>query len=100
MSTQAEVIVREGHRTLGRYFLDPGEYTVGRDIDCDILVDADGTSRHHARITLNPEGLLVRDLDSTNGTYLGDRRVEGSAPVPLGDPIRFGATGTAVIRWI
>ena len=81
MSTQAEIIVREGTRPLGRYILDPGDYVIGKDLSCDILLDIAGISPRHTEITVTPDGLLVRDLDSTNGTYLGESAVEGATAV-------------------
>jgi DNA-binding NtrC family response regulator len=43
------------------------------------LVIADPTvSRFHARIELDPHGYLLRDLDSTNGTHIGNLRVEAA----------------------
>src|SRR5207248_2228159 len=72
MSTQAEIIVKEGARALGHYYLDPGEYVIGRDMSCDILLDCAGISPRHAHLTITNDHLVVRDLDSTNGTFIGD----------------------------
>ncbi len=53
---------------------------------------AAGVSRQHARLCRYPEGWLVEDLHSTNGTYVNDVRVAPGAPAPLrhGDRLRFG----------
>ena len=100
MSTQAEIIVREGTRPLGRYILDPGDYVIGKDLSCDILLDIAGISPRHTEVTVTPEGLLVRDLDSTNGTYLGESVVEGSTVVAWGNSIRLGSHGSAEFRLV
>jgi serine/threonine-protein kinase len=42
-----------------------------------------GASRHHARLLCRPEGWLLEDLQSTNGTFLND------VPVPPGKPVRI-----------
>jgi len=97
---QAEIIVREGARALGRYVLDPGEYIIGSDMSCDILLDSQGVSRKHAQIIVTAERLLVRDLGSTNGTFVGTSELKGSLAVPLQHRIRLGAEGSAEGRLI
>ncbi len=51
-----------------------------------------GVSRRHARIKLSDDGYLLEDLNSTNGTWLNERRVVGSSSyvVTNGDQIRLG----------
>src|ERR1043166_8391491 len=100
MLTQAEVIVREGTRALGRYFLNQGEYVIGRDMSCDIFFDGTGISRRHAQIIVASERLLVRDLDSTNGTFVGDNPVQGDIELPPGNSIRLGTEGSVEIRLV
>ncbi len=48
-------------------------------------------SRHHARIE-KTDRLILRDLKSTNGTYVGKQRVRGEVPVELDQLFRVGAT--------
>lgn len=49
--------------------------TVGRKPDNDIVVDNPAVSSHHCKISLVGEEFFVEDLDSTNGTYLNDKRI-------------------------
>ncbi|MEM7160055.1 MAG: FHA domain-containing protein [Myxococcota bacterium] len=50
--------------------------TIGRDIDCDIQIVHDGVSRQHACIMTDIDGNHVLiDLESTNGTFVEQRRV-------------------------
>lgn len=52
---------------------------VGRNSDCDILIDSRKVSRRHCCIALIRDHLVVRDLDSTNGIRInGSRQTEGS----------------------
>src|SRR5262245_4247598 len=44
---------------------------VGTDADCAIVLPDPAVSRRHARFTLTEKGVLVRDLDSKNGTSIG-----------------------------
>lgn len=52
--------------------------TIGRDSSNDIIIDHPLASRRHARLELDEQGYLVRDLDSTNGTYVNGDRVVGA----------------------
>jgi pSer/pThr/pTyr-binding forkhead associated (FHA) protein len=64
--------------------------TIGRATGADFVVDAALVSRVHCRLTASNVGNLeVVDLQSTNGTYVNDRRVERLALVP-GDRLRVG----------
>jgi len=45
--------------------------TIGRDPQSDIALDQPMVSRHHARIENRAETFIIRDLGSTNGTFVG-----------------------------
>ncbi|MEN9934444.1 MAG: hypothetical protein RLZZ387_1023 [Chloroflexota bacterium] len=51
---------------------------IGRDGSNDIVIDHPLASRRHARLERDDSGYLVRDLDSTNGTYVNGDRIEGA----------------------
>ena len=72
----------------GRTFPLAGPTVLGRAADCGIRLDHPGLSRHHARLTPTPEGLLVEDLGSTNGWLLNDVRTARAWAVH-GDEIGF-----------
>jgi pSer/pThr/pTyr-binding forkhead associated (FHA) protein len=59
----------------GRTFAIDQPMTVGRLPVCDILIQEPTLSRCHVRLSPTPEGMLVQDLGSTNGTYVNGRRV-------------------------
>ncbi len=65
--------------------------TIGRDPQNEIILDSDSVSRRHAILELCDAGRLVRDLDSTNGTYLNDIQIR-SAVLSNGDLIKVGDT--------
>jgi len=58
--------------------------TVGREAEAELVVPVDGISRAHCRIELR-DGVWLRDLGSTNGTWLNGR------PVPAGEPVRLAS---------
>jgi serine/threonine-protein kinase len=63
---------------------------VGRDRTCSIVLTHPAVSRRHARITLGGQAPVLEDLQSANGTYVNNTRVE-RATLKAGDVVRFGA---------
>jgi len=49
---------------------------IGRDPKADVILDNMGVSREQAKITSTPEGWILEDCGSANGTWLNGRRVE------------------------
>lgn len=83
----------------GRVGLSDGEHVLGRDPDLELFVDSPDVSRRHARIIIAGDEATIEDLDSKNGTFIADRRVDASARLVDGDSIRVGSielTFTAV----
>jgi DNA-binding NtrC family response regulator len=77
---------------------DRGKFVVGGDVVSvgtardNALPVADFTvSRYHLDVSVKPGGILVTDLGSTNGTYIGAVRIE-RAIVPPGTLLRLGGT--------
>src|SRR5688500_3801961 len=67
-----------------------GVRTIGRAVGADFIVDAALVSRVHCRVTaMDDGGLEVRDLVSTNGTFVNGRRV-GTARLAPGDRVQVG----------
>ncbi len=62
---------------------------VGRQEDCDIRIPLPEVSRQHAEITITRQGVLVKDLGSSNGTYVNNRRVKQKQLEP-GDHLVIG----------
>jgi DNA-binding winged helix-turn-helix (wHTH) protein len=70
------------------YLLD-GNNLVGRGGESRILAPSVRVSRHHAEIRVNGAEVVVADLGSKNGTFVGDRRITGATSVEDGDTIKF-----------
>ncbi|MGD9496618.1 MAG: ATP-binding protein [Armatimonadota bacterium] len=68
--------------------------TLGRKAENDVVLPLDPRiSRFHAQLSLGPEGTwLLEDLDSTNGTFVGRRRIHAPTPLAPGDTFRVGRT--------
>jgi len=78
---------------LGRKFiLDEEEFTIGRDVKNNIVVDLDNVSRRHAKITTRMGKSFIVDLNSMNGTYLNDQEVLEETPLRSGDYVKVGGS--------
>ena len=69
-------------------------YSIGRGLDCDIAIADMASSRHHASLITGsePDAILLEDLDSRNGTFVDEERLEGRRPLLDLNRIRIGAT--------
>lgn len=64
---------------------------IGTASDNDLLLTDRAISRRHAEIRMTPDGLLLRDLGSTNGTFINDVRIT-EAYIPEHAECRLGYT--------
>lgn len=81
-------IVAEGDWLTGQRFKISGHTVLGRDAHCDITIPGTHLSRQHAELAIQGNTLLIRDLNSSNGTYVNQQRITETALKP-GDIIRF-----------
>jgi len=63
--------------------------SIGRGLDNDLVIDDPRVSRHHAQITFRHSHYLLRDLRSTNGTFVNGQPVEAVVLAP-GDLVSIG----------
>lgn len=64
--------------------------TMGRDPKSDIHIDHPSASFHHARLTNTTKGYMIKDLRSTNSTYVNGIEVRKETFVKQGDEISLG----------
>jgi len=69
-----EVRTKEG--TVSEHMLDAGRVVVGRSPDNEIYIKSKFVSRHHAQIVCDADDCFIEDLNSTNGVYVGEQRVQ------------------------
>ena len=76
-----------------RFSVESGTMSIGRSSASDIVLrNDDYASGRHAQITRHGGLLYVEDVDSTNGTYVNDRKAVGATPLRSGDRVRVGST--------
>jgi pSer/pThr/pTyr-binding forkhead associated (FHA) protein len=72
--------------------------TIGRATGADFIVDAGLISRVHCRLTALADGELeIKDLESTNGTYVNGERIETARLAP-GDRLQVGRVELVALR--
>lgn len=95
--TQAKLLVVGGGETEQEEFALTLPATIGRGRENEITLPHPLVSREHCQITEGESGLLVRDMGSLNGTYVGSCRIEGDHPLQAGDLLTIGIVTFRVI---
>lgn len=75
----AYFLVYKKNHLVGKFPLNKDRMHIGRESDNDIVLKAQGVSRHHAHVIVMHADIYIRDLDSKNGTYAGTERIEHQA---------------------
>jgi EAL domain-containing protein (putative c-di-GMP-specific phosphodiesterase class I) len=78
--------------------VDAARFVIGRKPDASLCLPSPTVSREHAELTIIENGLLLRDLGSTNGTYVNGTRINQPCTVHHGDLLQFGQAVFRVIQ--
>ncbi len=76
-----------------RYALKNGSYLIGKDErKCDVLVEDNFVSKIHASLTVSENGVLLKDLNTANGTYINGEKIVPNTEVCMkaGDSVGIG----------
>lgn len=71
--------------------------TLGRKENNSVVLNDRFVSSYHARIYLRNNEYFLEDLQSTNGTYVNENKIEGKVKLNINDIMRFGSTAFKVI---
>lgn len=71
-------------------------FSIGRTPNCDIFINDSSVSKMHAEIIVNNNQITVRDLGSTNGTYINGLKVFGPQPLNQYDILKVG---NSLVPW-
>ena len=80
----------DGEVTETRYVVGADGLKIGRTAPADIIVAGAGVSRAHCVVELAGDELLVSDLNSTNGTYIDNKRIAATEVLAVGSVLRVG----------
>ena len=86
------LIIRSSTDDLREHPLEPGRNNIGRAYDNDIILQDLAASGHHAEIHIDPntDVVSIRDLESTNGTFVNGKRIHEPQVLQQDDQIRIG----------
>jgi len=71
--------------------------TIGRSTGAEFILDAPLVSRLHCQLSATDEAIQVKDLDSTNGTFVNGTRIR-SATLRSGDVLKVGGVDLTVYK--
>jgi hypothetical protein len=80
------------------YPIGEGRFIIGRSETCQLVLEDPMASRNHAALMQRDGELWLEDLESRNGVFVNDEKVEGRRAVTHGDKIRIGAMNMLVLR--
>ena len=90
MRMQVSLKVIEGKQTGTLIPLNREKFLIGREEDCQLRPNSDLVSRHHCVIAIDDFTVRIRDLGSTNGTFVNGQRITTQVVLKQGDQIRIG----------
>ncbi|MSR58919.1 MAG: FHA domain-containing protein [Planctomycetaceae bacterium] len=94
---QVDLKVLEG-RQQGKFIpLVVRQFLIGREQDCHLRPNSDLVSRHHCVFTLDDFTVRLRDLGSTNGTFVNDERIQGQVVLKPGDHVVVGKLSFEIV---
>jgi two-component system, cell cycle response regulator len=88
----AALVVIYGLELGRKYDLQTEQTLIGRSARAEIQVDQESISRNHACITTSTRGVFIKDLGSTNGTFVNDVPVHQETALSNGDLVKIGRT--------
>jgi hypothetical protein len=91
VSSRLVLVTAEGETS---FPLTRDAYTIGRHRNNDIVISDPKVSSFHARIDRSPEGYVIVDLKSRNGSYINGKRIE-TGLLKTGDEVRMGTARLA-----
>jgi pSer/pThr/pTyr-binding forkhead associated (FHA) protein len=76
--------------------LGDGELVIGRSSYCSLVLEHASVSRVHASLKLRGDEIELTDLASSNGTFVGGKRIKTPTMVKPGDAVRIGTLDLAI----
>jgi hypothetical protein len=88
---QHHLVILQPESAVRRVALPAGSLTIGRAPPSALLLEAAEVSRTHCRIDVEGDEVSVTDLNSTNGTFVANKRLSDTVKLPHGTLLRVGA---------
>ena len=95
-SVKVLLVVVQGRPEGMEILLPAPQFLIGRDPQCNLRPSSEAVSKLHCAIVQRGNDVFVRDLKSTNGTFVNNDRISGDVQVHDGDLVRVGPLVLAV----
>lgn len=85
-----------------RFMLAAGDNIIGRNPECAVWIDVSGVSRRHARVRLDADSgaAAIEDLESMNGTFVNDTRLQSLQALNDGDVVQIASVALTFRTWL
>lgn len=91
------LVIQSGkHKGRKIKFPPEGVLLIGRDAECHLRLESTDVSRRHCELHLTEAGILVKDLNSRNGTFVDGYLIEETSPLKPGSILRVGPMEFAI----
>lgn len=87
-----------GDMNISRAVVTMSPCTIGRSSECDLVLRSKKVSKRHAELITSDTVAIVKDIGSTNGTFVNGSRIHAPTPVGTRDLIQFADVELCVIR--
>jgi hypothetical protein len=87
-STELPILTGQAGPLNGQRWRIEKELVIGRDPDCDVVINDRQVSRYHVRLDRSAEAISIEDLGSKNGTFVNGKRIEEPVQLHDGDLIQ------------
>ena len=87
---KVSLVVASGKRKGKVIPIHVGQFVIGRHKECHLKANGTTISQHHCAILVRDGKLFIHDFDSTNGTYVNQKRVQGEQELAQDDRIELG----------
>jgi len=88
----ANLVVRQGPQIGLQFSITAGRVILGREETCDIILQDAEVSRRHCQISWEGNAYVIRDIGSTNGTFVNGSQVTLPRVLTNGDAVGLGQT--------
>lgn len=91
-----KLIVHGGKNEGAVIAINKPQFIIGRLPECNLRIESKALSRRHAQINVNDGSVTVKDLGSTNGTFVDGKKITEEVELKNGQTLRVGPLETTV----